>query len=132
MPSEALQEQLHLDLLVIRVLQRSLLSVKDSQRPSCWHTISQSYNVRDIELWKTEGNEDLKRLVEDVQLFAARKASNVIVSRLGRSPRILSETAMIPRYITDLLQTGRYFLGEAPRDKVGLLRGENFEGCRRA
>ena len=39
---------------------------------------------------------------------------------------------MIPRYITDLLQTGRYFLGEAPRDKVGLFRRENFEGCRRA
>lgn len=118
--SEALQEQLHLDLLVIKVLQRSLLSVEDSRRLSCWYTISQSYNVRDVELWKTEGNEDLKRLVEDVQLFAARKASNVIVSRLGRSPRILSETTMIPRYISGLLQTGRYFLGNVPCDKTGL------------
>jgi hypothetical protein len=131
-PSEALREQLHLDLLVIRVLQRSLLSVEDSRRPSCWHTISQSYNVRDVELWKTEGDEDLKRLVEDVLQFAARKASNVIVSRLGRSPRMLSETTMIPRYISGLLQTGRYFLGSAPCDKTGLLGRENFEGCRRA
>ena len=39
---------------------------------------------------------------------------------------------MILRDITDLLQTGRYFPGEAPRDKVELLRRENFEGCRRA
>ena len=132
MPSRALQEQLHLDLLVIRVLQRSLLSVEDSRRRSCWHTIAQSHNIRDVELWKTEGDEDLKRLVEDILQFAARRASNVIVSRLGRSHRILSETAMIPRYISGLLQTGRYFPGEAPRDKVELLRRENFEGCRRA
>ena len=132
MPSEAFQEQLHLDLLVIRVLQRSLLSVEDSRRLSCWHTISQSYNVRDVELWETEGDEDLKRLVEGVQPFAARKASNVIISRLGRSPRIFSETTMIPRCISSLLQTGRYFLGEAPCDDTGLLRRENFEGCRRA
>ena len=131
-PSEALREQLHLDLLVIRVLQRSLLSVEDSRRPSCWYTISQSYNVRDVELWKMEGNEDLKRFVEDVLQFAARKASNVIVSRLGRSPRILSETTMIPRYISGLLQTGRYFLGGTPCDKTGLLGRENFEGYRRA
>jgi hypothetical protein len=130
-PSEALQEQLHLDLLIIRVLQRSLLSIEDSRRPSCWHTISQSYNVRDVELWKTEGNEDLKRLVKDVLQFAVRKASNVIVSRLGRSPRILSETTMILRYISGLLQTRRYFLSKAPYDESGLLSRENFEGCRR-
>lgn len=131
-PSGALQEQLHLDLLVIRVLQGSLLSVEDSRRLSCWYTISQSYNVRDVELWKMEGNEDLKRLVEDVLQFAARKASNVIVSRLGKLPRILSETTMIPRYISGLLQTGQYFLGSAPCDKTGLLGRENFEGYRRA
>jgi hypothetical protein len=39
---------------------------------------------------------------------------------------------MIPRYISGLLQTGRYFLGGAPCDKTGLVGRENFEGYRRA
>ena len=79
-----------------------------------------------------DGDHDLKRLVKDVQQFAARKASNVIISRLGRSPRMLSETTTIPRYISGLLQRGRYFLGKAPDDKTGLLCREKFEGCHRA
>ena len=108
------------------------MSVEDSRRRSCWQTIAQSHNIQDVELWKTEGNEDLKNLVEDVLQFAARKASNVIISRLGRSPRMLSETTTIPRYISGLLQRGRYFLGKAPDDKTGLLCREKFEGCHRA
>ena len=103
------------------------MSVEDSQRLSYWHTISKSYNFRDVELWKIEGEEDLKRLVEDVRRFAARKAGTVIMSRPGRLPRILSRTTMILRYISGLLQTGRYFLSETPYDDTGLLRRENFE-----
>jgi hypothetical protein len=55
-PHAALQEQLHLDLVIIRIPERSLLSVEDPRRRSCWHTIAQSHNIRDVELWKTEGD----------------------------------------------------------------------------
>ena len=108
------------------------MSVEDSRRRSCWHTIAQGHNIQDVESWKTEGDEDLKRLVEDILQFAARRASNVIISRLGRSPMMLSETTTIPKWISGLLKTGRYFLSNAPGEKVGLLPRENFEGCRRA
>jgi hypothetical protein len=97
-----LQRQLHLDLLVVRILERSLLSIEDSRLPSSWYTVSQAYNIRDVEQWKVEGDEDLKRLVDDVLRFAAHRARNVIISEHGL-----------------LLKTGRYFGREALSPGMG-------------
>lgn len=45
---------------------------------------------------------------------------------------MLSETTTILKWISGLLKTGRYFLGNALYKKAGFLRRENFEGYCRA
>lgn len=127
----ALQPQLRLSLLIIRTLERSLLSVEDSRRPTCWQSVSQRYNVRDIEQWKFEGEEDLSRLVEDVLQFATETADHIVVSGSGHTPWVFARAAMTPRYILDFLETGRYLGSEVPDiAKVPFDKG-NFKGpCR--
>lgn len=119
-PYAILQRQLCLDLLIVRVLERSLLSIEDSSLPSSWHTVSQRYNVRDVELWKSEGAEDLARLVEDVLQIATPKANNIFISGLGHTPWIYIKTTETPRYILDILKMGQYFRNEGPRPKIRL------------
>lgn len=130
-PCAALQQQLHLDLLIVRISEPSLLSVEDSRRLSCWHTVSQSYNVRDIEQWKVEGDKDLGRLVVDILRFSTHQARNVTVVGHGHLPWVSTETAMTPRYIIDFLKTGRYFGSEASGSRTGLFDGGSFEVSRR-
>lgn len=127
-PYMALQEQLQLDLLIIRISEHSLLSVEDSRRLSCWYAVSQGYSSRDIDSWKAEGGQDLKRLVKDVLRFAAQRPSNIVISRPGRSPTILTNTTTIPQYILSFSRTGQYFGGEAICDRKRLISEESLEG----
>jgi hypothetical protein len=130
-PRVALQQQIHLDLLIVRISERSLLSVEDSRHPSCWHTVSQRYNVRDIEQWKVEGDEGLGRLVVDVLRFSTHQARNVIIVGHKNLPWVSTKTAMTPRYIIDFLKTGRYFDSEVSGSRTALLDGGSFEVSRR-
>jgi hypothetical protein len=130
-PCVVLQRQLHLDLLVVRILERSLLSIEDSRLPSSWYTVSQAYNIRDVEQWKVEGDEDLKRLVDDVLRFAAHRARNVIISKNGLLPQVSTKDAVTPRYVFHFLKTGRYFGREALSPGMGSSDGGSFEvSCR--
>lgn len=124
----ALQEPLQLDLLVIRISEHSLLSIEDSRRLSCWYAIAQGYSSRDIDSWKAKGGQDLKRLTNDVLRFAARNASNIVITSPGRSPLLLTNSTTIPQYVLGLSRTGQYFGGEAICDKKEPISGESLEG----
>lgn len=126
-----LPPQLRLRLMIVRILDRSLLSIEDSKTPSCWHTVSLRYNNRDVEQWKLEGNEDLSRLVECVLRFARQTADTVVFSKPGRSPCVLVKTTFTPKFIRNLLMTKLYFKCEALRTASGQLDGHSSGGAYR-
>ncbi|KAM0715427.1 hypothetical protein Q7P37_008925 [Cladosporium fusiforme] len=117
----ALPPQVRIRLMVVRILDRSLLSIEDSKYLSRWHAVSLRYNNRDVEQWKLEGNEDLSRLVEGVLRFARQTADTIVVSKPGRSPCVLIKTTFTPKFISDLLRTRLYFQRKALKTTSGRL-----------
>ena len=118
--STALPSSMMLDILLIRMSKRSLMSKQESSVIENWHLVTFRYESSDVGVWRKDARKDLARQIKSLLAFARHSAKVTVLSGPNFTPYVFSSLDRpVPRWMSTLLHTGQV-LDERKEPQVDL------------